>query len=57
MLGITKVRGSKNPHLRVGQPFSCIFLDGNIFNSFFNQREIDEELNTSNFIFFEAFLN
>jgi len=39
-------------HLRVGLPFSCIYLSGNIFLSFFRQRKIDEESNTSGFIFF-----
>jgi len=56
-LGPTKIRCSKITHLRVGQPFSCISLDGNNFSSLFNQREIDEESNTSGFIFFEALLN
>jgi len=52
-----KIIGSKTAHLRVGPPFSCIYLDGNIFSPFFSQREIDEESNTSGFIFFEALLN
>ena len=44
-------------HLRVGLPFSCISLDGKILSSFFRQRKIDEEFNTSDFIFFKEFLN
>jgi len=52
-----KVRGSKTAHLRADPPFLCISLDGNIISSFFSQREIDEESNTSGFIFFEALLN
>jgi len=48
----TQVRGSKIAHLRADPPFSCISLDGNIFSSFFSQREIDGESNTSGFIFF-----
>jgi len=36
-----KVRGSVTAHLRAAPPFSCISLDGNIFSSFFGQREID----------------
>jgi len=54
---VSKARGSKTAHLKAGPPFSCISLDGNIFSSFFNQREIDEESNTSGFIFFETLLN
>jgi len=52
-----RVWGSETTHLRVDPPFSCISLDGNIFSSFFSQRKIDEESNTSGFIFFEALLN
>jgi len=44
-------------HLKAGLPFSCISLSGNIFFSFLRQRKIDEESNTSGFIFFEALLN
>jgi len=51
-----KVGGSKTAHLRVGSPFLCISLSGNIFNSFFKQSELDEESNTSGFIFFEPSL-
>jgi len=57
MIATSKVRGSKTTHPRVGPPFSCISLDGNIISSFFSQRKIDEESNTSGFIFFEALLN
>jgi len=52
-----KVRGLETSHLRAGPPFSCMSLGGNIFSSFFSQREIDEESYTSGFIFFEALLN
>jgi len=52
-----EVRGLETTHLRVGPPFSRISLDGNIFSSFFNQREIDVESNTTSFVFFEALLN
>jgi len=52
-----KVKGSEIAHLRARLPFSCTSLDGNILSSFFTQREIDEEFNTSGFIFFEALLN
>jgi len=44
-------------HLRAGPPFSYISLNGDIFISFFRQRKIDEESNTSGFIFFEALLS
>jgi hypothetical protein len=54
---LTKVGGSEMEHLRTGPPFSCISLDGNVFSSFFRQREIDEESNPSGFIFFQVFLN
>jgi len=57
LMHLTKVRGSKTAHLRAGLPFSCISLHGNIFSTFFSQREIDEESNTSGFIFFEELLN
>jgi len=56
-LQATKVRGSETAHLKADLPFSCISLDGNISGSFFSLREIDEESNTSGFIFFEALLN
>jgi len=52
-----KVGGLEMAHLRAGPPFSCTSLNGNIFSSFFRQREIDEEFNTSGFIFFKALLN
>jgi len=45
------VGGSEIAQLKAIPPFSCISLDGNIFSSFFRQREIDEEYNTSGFIF------
>jgi len=54
---MTKVRGSEIAHLKGGPPFLCISLDGNIFSLFFSQRKIDEESNTSGFIFFEVLLN
>jgi len=54
---LPKIGGSKMAHLRVGPLFSRIFFSGNIFPSFFRQRKIDEESNTSGFIFFKAFLN
>ena len=44
-------------HLKVGLPFSCISFQGKIFSSFFRQRKIDEESNTSDSIFFGVFLN
>jgi len=34
-------------HLRAGMHSSSISLNGNIFESFLRQREIDEEFNTS----------
>jgi len=52
-----KGRGLEITHRRVGLPFSCISLDGNIFSSILSQRKIDEESNTSGFIVFEALLN
>jgi len=52
---IVKVTGSEIAHLRVGPSFSCISLDGNIFSSFFSQREKDEEFNTSGFIFLKHY--
>jgi len=33
------------------------FFGWELFSPFFSQREIDEEFNTSGFIFFEALLN
>ena len=52
-----KVGGSEMEHVRVDLPFSYIQLNGNIFSPFFRERKIDEECNTSGFIFFGAFLN
>jgi len=39
-------------HLRADLPFSCIYVDGDIFSSFFIQRQIDKESNSSHFIIF-----
>jgi len=52
-----KVGGSEIACLRAGLPFSCIYLNGNIFSYFFRQRKIDEESRTAGFIFFEALFN
>jgi len=54
---VIKVEGSKIAQLRAGPPFSRIYSSGNIFLSFFRQRKIDDESNTSRFVFFEALLN
>jgi len=51
----TKVRSSKMAHLKAGPPFSYISLSENIFRSFFKQRKIDEESNTSGFIFLKHY--
>jgi len=56
-MNVSKVGGCGSEHLRAGPPFSCVFLDGIAFRSFFNQREIDSDCNPSGFVFFEAFLN
>jgi len=52
-----KAEGSEIAQLRAGLPFPCIYLSGNIFLTFFRQRKIDEESNTSRFVFFEALSN
>jgi len=45
----------KSDHLRNGPPSSQAFIDRNIFKSFFKERKIDVEPNTSGFVFFQAF--
>jgi len=57
IMAIDKIRGLETAHLRIAPPFSCIFLDGNNFRSFFNLRKVDEEFNISSFIIFRAFTN
>ena len=53
----TKGEGSKITRPTADLPFSCTSFDANVLNLFFSERKMDEESNTSCFIFFEAFLN
>jgi len=52
-----KVTCSKSNHPRVVLPFLQAVVDKNIFRSFFRERKVNLERNTSGFVFFQTFLN